>query len=575
MRKEFNKEDFYLPQTGLSKEQRAEALAKFDKYLDERKPNFLGFQADQALHYKEVLAKYLDFQINNLGDPFESGSFTINSKKIEQAVLDYYAKLWHGKPFNRAEPESCWGYVLSMGSTEGNLYGLWNARDYLRGMPLSGPLKNCTQAEGSARRDEGGESPEAEERTLQVEFPNEQDEKRVEQLKCNAHQPVLFYSQDTHYSIVKAQQILGLKTFYDVGMQNYRHECPLSKYKALSRWPRQVPSEGGLLKGTGSIAVEDLTELVGFFAERGHPIIVLFNYGTAFRGAYDDIETAWRELEPILMDKRLQRTFHIEINGKRVEGSESSRDPYWFHVDGALGASYMPFIERAYAEGLMPFVDIDVNQGQSELFPRFDFELPCVKSISMSGHKWGGAPWPCGVYMTKRKYQLKPPSDPKYIGAHDSTLAGSRNGLSALILWDYLARTSLNNEVKKALYTQRMANYAHQRLLALENELKRRGDVGDDGLWIQRPPLSLSVCFKKVRDDIMDKYSLNKEEFEVEGRKRAYNHIFAMEHVTEDTIDRLVEDLSKPGAFSTQNGETNPLTLIPKENASGESASTS
>jgi histidine decarboxylase len=101
MRNEFNKEDFYLPQTGLSEKQREEALAKFDKYLDERKPNFLGFQADQAFDYKEVLAKYLKFQINNLGDPFESGSFTINSKKIEQAVLDYYDKLWHGKPFNR------------------------------------------------------------------------------------------------------------------------------------------------------------------------------------------------------------------------------------------------------------------------------------------------------------------------------------------------------------------------------------------------------------------------------------------------------------------------------------------
>ena len=36
------------------------------------------------------------------------------------AVLDFYARLWHAKtPHNPNDPDSYWGYILSMGSTEG------------------------------------------------------------------------------------------------------------------------------------------------------------------------------------------------------------------------------------------------------------------------------------------------------------------------------------------------------------------------------------------------------------------------------------------------------------------------
>ncbi len=53
-------------------------------------------------------------------------------------MLSYLARLWHGVPTDPGNKESCWGYVLSMGSTEGNMYALWNARDYLSGKRLLG-----------------------------------------------------------------------------------------------------------------------------------------------------------------------------------------------------------------------------------------------------------------------------------------------------------------------------------------------------------------------------------------------------------------------------------------------------
>ena len=56
---------------------------------------------------------------------------------METAVLDYFARLWNARlPHNPNDPESYWGYILTMGSTEGNMYGHWTARDYLSGRKL-------------------------------------------------------------------------------------------------------------------------------------------------------------------------------------------------------------------------------------------------------------------------------------------------------------------------------------------------------------------------------------------------------------------------------------------------------
>jgi histidine decarboxylase len=517
MERALNKEDFDLLPEGLSEDQRKEALGKFDEYIAEQKSNFLGFQANQALHYEDEIAKYLDCQINNLGDPYEEGSFTINSKMMEQAVLDYFAKLWNVEPHNPDDSESCWGYVLSMGSSEANLYGLWNARDYLAGKFLLGSTEEETRKASLAG---GSVRVESAPRVLRVTGFQE----------TNALSPVLFYSEDTHYSIVKSAIVLRLKTFHEIGNEKYPGKCPLKD--SNGNWPRAVPSEEGA-EGPGSIDIDKLATLVEFFASENYPILINFNYGTTFKGAYDNIEAAGERIVPILEKHGLhERKVHYDI---RDQEQYDIRNGFWFHVDGALGAAYMPFIERAYDEGLVD------RRG-----PAFDFRLPFVHSISMSGHKWIGAPWPCGIYMTKRKYQLLPPDNPEYVGALDSTFAGSRNGLSALILWNYLAKTSYRKQTQKALYTQRMADYAYRRLKHLEKTLSKE-------LWVARSPLSLTVRFKQVTPDLISKYSLSGETFYVNGKKRAYNHLFAMAHINEETIDRLIEDLSKPGAFPKQN----------------------
>lgn len=512
-------EDFQLDPEGMSPERRAETLQRLRSYQDLQKSHSLGFQANQGIHYREDLKPFLDFHINNVGDPFLTGSFTVNSKWMERAVLDYYARLWNARwPHDPDDPESYWGYVLSMGCTEGNIYGLWNGRDYLAGRSLLEDDEAREEARAGSRDGRPRGVPQRIVCRRAVATPG----------GPNAYRPVAFYSEDSHYSIIKAMRVLDIPTFHEVGTREHPGRCPITDD---GTWPKEVPSvdRGG---GPGSIDIDSLAALVEFFASRGHPILINFNYGTTFKGAYDDVEAAGRRLMPILDRHGLARREVDCGDGRRIE-----RRGYWIHVDAALGGAYMPFVEKAFEAGRIP------ARG-----PNFDFRLPFVSSIAMSGHKWIGAPWPCGIFMTRTGDLLLPPSRPNYIGSRDSTLAGSRNGFSAIVLWDFLSRHSYDKQIERALQTQRLAEYAYRRLQGLERQ------VGD--LWVERSPLSLTVRFRKASDRICLKYSLASESLFVDGEDREYSHLYAMPHVTRAMIDGLVEDLSEADAFALRAAST-------------------
>lgn len=530
--------DFQLSPDGLSSEKRKSALDKLKEYENKQKIHFLGYQANQKLDYENELKEYLNFHINNIGDPFKSGNFTLNSKFAERAVLDYFASLWNAQWPHQDKPSrdgddwqnSYWGYILSMGSTEGNINALWNSRDYLGGKFI---LVDAEAGEVAKEASINGRSVKAQKSLnyYQVQAPKENP---------NAYTPIAFYSQDTHYSIVKAMRVLNYSTFNEIGSGKF--ECPLKfpkdypkgfseQYLDKYNWPLEVPSNED-----GSIFIPALAKLVDFFTTMGYPVHVNFNYGTTFKGAYDDVKEAVKQLVPVLEKNNMyERT--IEYS----KGKFDTRTGFWFHVDGALGAAYMPFLEMALKENKL---QMDSNYR----FPIFDFRIKEIHSISMSGHKFIGAPWPCGIYMTKVKYQLQPPDDPMYIGSPDTTFAGSRNGFSALILWDYLSKNSHKNLVDKVVKLNTLASYVDHALHKLQEKI-------DTELWIERSPLALTIRFKQANPDIIFKYSLSGEELYVNGHKRLYSHIYIMEHVTKELIDELMLDLSKKNAFPAQEDE--------------------
>ncbi|MFZ3270821.1 MAG: pyridoxal-dependent decarboxylase [Mycobacterium sp.] len=499
-----------LGDDGLTPHQLSETLKGFQGYIEEQVHSFLGYQANQHAEYSTQLSWMLDHHVNNLGDPFVPGNFTVNSKALECEVLDYYARLWHAKsPHHADDDESYWGYVLSMGSTEGNLYGLWNARDYLGGKALIRDPDDSTRllwaSAIKASRLDGD--------ALIGQDDAQQD-------------TVAFYSADTHYSLTKVVRVLGIPTFAEIGNARYPGQCPLEGFAGV--WPAEVPSVDGD-RGDGSIDVDKLCTLVEFFASRGHPALISLNVGTTFKGAYDPVA----KIEPRIVT--IMKDHHMYDRVLTLPGGETrNRHGFWIHVDGALGAAYLPYLQmakKAKIKGAAALADI----------PKFDFGIEHVFSIAMSGHKWIGAPWPCGVYMTKVKYQLKPPSDPEYVNSPDTTFAGSRSGFSSAVLWEHLARYSQREQMERAVAAQDVADYAVRALTKLGAELKRE-------LHVARTPLSLTVRFLKPVGALVRKYSLSTEKY-LDDQGVTYAHLFAMPGVTTELIDRLIDDLRDPIAF--------------------------
>ena len=108
------------PKRHLVKEDR-ERLDELYQELGDISPRTIGYPCNQAWDYSE-LYRFLEFSINNVGDPFEGSNFRLNTHEFECEVLEKFAE------YTRADQDDFWGYVTT-GGTEGNMYGLYLARE--------------------------------------------------------------------------------------------------------------------------------------------------------------------------------------------------------------------------------------------------------------------------------------------------------------------------------------------------------------------------------------------------------------------------------------------------------------
>ena len=270
---------YQVPSVALSQEQRTSALAETARVVEISKRDTLGWQSNYRKFSHAECVKgfgFLGTHLNNGSTPFGASYDGLATLWMERDVLDYYTSLWHAKwPHDPDDPQTYWGYTLTMGSSEGNLHAVWNARDYLSGKYTS-----------------------VDEEKSRCALSNYVYKK----CKCppdnpNAFLPVAFYSHEAHYSIMKAMEAMAVPTFYEVGIEKYPQECPLG-----TDWPLAVPCEGGDA-GPGTIDIKAPSTLVDFFSAKGHPIVVIFNYGTTFKGAYDDVKAAGEALLPNPQEK--------------------------------------------------------------------------------------------------------------------------------------------------------------------------------------------------------------------------------------------------------------------------------
>jgi histidine decarboxylase len=98
-------------------------LAEFKTHLAERTDYHLGYPYNLKFN-GEMLAPFLNYSINNLGDPFVTSNYGVHSRQFEVEVLNFFADLWE------IPRDEYWGYCTTCG-TEGNLLGVLYGREKL------------------------------------------------------------------------------------------------------------------------------------------------------------------------------------------------------------------------------------------------------------------------------------------------------------------------------------------------------------------------------------------------------------------------------------------------------------
>ena len=96
-------------------------LAELLESIKDEEQQQVGYPANQSFDYSPLIP-FLSHALNNVGDPFHQTNYRANTHQFEREVILHFAQL------ARLDPEDAWGYVTS-GGTEGNMYGLYLARE--------------------------------------------------------------------------------------------------------------------------------------------------------------------------------------------------------------------------------------------------------------------------------------------------------------------------------------------------------------------------------------------------------------------------------------------------------------
>jgi histidine decarboxylase len=172
------------------------------------------------------------------------------------------------------------------------------------------------------------------------------------------------------------------------------------------------------------------------------------------------------------------------------------------------------------------YVHVDAAGGgliaaHSDPQPRWSFAHG-ADSLNVSGHKVLGMPVPAGVSLVRREL-LSETASGEYIGATDRTLACSRSGLAALLLWARLRSLGRSGMAALISRCQDVAAYAVDRL---------EGAGAGPG----RIPGSLTVTFARPPAWVVAKWHL--------ACSGSLAHLVTVGHVTYAAVDELAADLA-------------------------------
>lgn len=205
------------------------------------------------------------------------------------------------------------------------------------------------------------------------------------------------------------------------------------------------------------------------------PAIIMANIGTTMTGAIDDIS----KIKTHLADEKI-----ID---------------HYIHCDAALHGCILPFVDNA---------------------PQFDFSVG-IDSIAVSGHKFIGSPIPCGVALVKYRYLKHLTPKISYVKITDSTISGSRNGITPLFLWYAIKRFGEDGLRKLAV-----------RCLTTTKNITEKMINRGIAAWYN--PCSNIVVFPAPSKKFMRKWQI--------ASSNGLAHFIVMPHHTEVFFDKIVSD---------------------------------
>jgi histidine decarboxylase len=259
---------------------------------------------------------------------------------------------------------------------------------------------------------------------------------------------VLLHSADAHYSLPKAARILRVPTVQVASLPN------------------------------GEMDLLDFATQLHTLA--GRPVIAALTCGTTMKGAHDNIAGALLALQKAGYD----------------------RDARYVHIDGALNAMVLPFLQ-------------DVPH---DIQPSFEKD---IDSLSISGHKMIGTPMPCGALVARKDHIARITRAVAYLRSHDTTLMGSRNGHAVLAVW---AR----------LFGHGYGRFAFDALHCVQRARRLADDLANLGVPVLCNPFSLTVVFPEPSDSIVRRYQL--------ACKNGQAHAIVMPSVTDALLAQFLAD---------------------------------
>jgi histidine decarboxylase len=257
---------------------------------------------------------------------------------------------------------------------------------------------------------------------------------------------VVYYSQDTHYSVSKNIRMLGME-----------HVMVKSK-------------------DNGEMDYEDFYHMLSTW--RSAPPIIFANMGTTMKEGVDKLDEIKKVLKSLAIPE------------------------YYIHVDAAMSGMTLPFIDDA---------------------PWYNFK-DGVQSVSISGHKFIGSPVPCGIVLALKSNVGRVSRAVEYVGTLDSTVSGSRNGYTPVLLWYAIKKNGFIGFRETARNCLRIAEYAVRAF-------------NKNGIKAWKNDYSITVVFPKPSKQVVRKWQLAVQDNDA--------HILCMPQADEGLIEELILDIKK------------------------------